>query len=117
MMNTTQLQPVFLLSYSASIFTANPVKELMSWHYEVPGEPELAVEIVKILQGVGQDAKVDPHRGIDHGAWLVSSSFFPQALKIPTLHLSLQASLDPAAHLDAGRALSRLRSEAVLIKS
>src|SRR5690606_33199482 len=75
--------------------------------YPAPGEPELASRIVDLLQQSQLDAIEDPNRGLDHGAFIPLKLVFPDA-DIPVVQLSLRQDLDPAAHLQAGRALASL---------
>ena len=82
--------------------------------YPAPGEPELAARIVQQLQEGGQPARVDPARGYDHGMFIPLKLMFPKA-DIPVIQLSLPRDLDPAAHIQAGRARAALRDEGVLI--
>lgn len=82
--------------------------------WPAPGEPELAARIAGLLRHAGLPAAVSPGRGFDHGVFVPLKVAFPQA-QIPVVPLSLVASLDPALHLAAGRALAPLRDEGVLI--
>ena len=82
--------------------------------YPAPGEPALAAELVKLLRQGGMDAGIDTERGFDHGMFIPLKLMFPAA-DIPVVQLSLRRGLDPLAHLEAGRVLSRLRDEGVMI--
>jgi len=82
--------------------------------WPAPGEPELAKRVVGLLQAAGLPATVSAIRGFDHGVFVPLKVAFPEA-KIPVVTLSLAASLDPALHLAAGRALAPLRDDGVLI--
>jgi aromatic ring-opening dioxygenase catalytic subunit (LigB family) len=62
----------------------------------------------------GLPLSVSASRGLDHGVFVPLKLAFPEA-QIPAVPLSLAASLDPALHLAAGRALHSLRDEGVLI--
>jgi aromatic ring-opening dioxygenase catalytic subunit (LigB family) len=79
-----------------------------------PGAPEVAKRVQELLAGAGIRTATDSERGFDHGTFVPLKLTYPDA-NIPTLQLSLQANLDPAAHLAIGRALAPLRDEGVFI--
>jgi aromatic ring-opening dioxygenase catalytic subunit (LigB family) len=82
--------------------------------YDAPGAPQLAQRAAVLLRDAGFDARVDPARGLDHGVFVPLKVAFPGA-DIPLVELSLDAGLDAALHLHAGRMLGPLRSEGVLV--
>jgi len=82
--------------------------------YPAPGAPWLAEQIVKLLTAAGLPARVDHSRGFDHGIFIPFLLLFPLA-DIPIVPLSLHRDLDPVLHLTAGRALSALRDQGILI--
>ena len=82
--------------------------------YPVAGAPELASRVRELLASAGIETDTQSRRGLDHGVFIPLLVSYPQA-NIPVLQLSLQADLDPAAHLSIGRALAPLRSEGILI--
>ena len=82
--------------------------------WPAPGEPELAARVAGLLDQAGLPSALSPNRGFDHGVFVPLKVAFPEA-QIPVVTLSLAASLDPALHLAAGRALAPLRDEGVLI--
>ncbi len=84
----------------------------LSW--PAPGAPAVAARVQELLSGAGIMTGEEPARGFDHGAFVPLKVAFPAA-DIPTLQLSLDASLDAAAHVRIGRALAPLRDEGVLI--
>jgi aromatic ring-opening dioxygenase catalytic subunit (LigB family) len=82
--------------------------------YAAPGAPQVARRAAELLGAAGFTAAIDPERGLDHGVFVPLKVAFPEA-EIPVVELSLDASLDPALHLAAGRALAPLRNEGVLL--
>ena len=82
--------------------------------YPAPGNPDLAARLVNLLNHAGIKASENASRGFDHGMFIPMLLMFPEA-QIPVVQLSLNSSLDPAAHLAIGRALISLRNEGVLI--
>lgn len=82
--------------------------------YPAPGEPALAERIAGLLGDAGTETRVDPQRGYDHGVFIPLKLMFPKA-DVPVVQLSLRRDMDPAAHIEAGRALAGLRDEGVLI--
>ncbi|WP_432745399.1 class III extradiol ring-cleavage dioxygenase [Methylobacter sp. G7] len=82
--------------------------------YPAPGAPDLADKIFRLLHQSDIEARLDPHRGFDHGLFVPLKIMFPDA-KIPCVQLSLIHDLDPETHIDIGKALSELRKENVLI--
>ena len=82
--------------------------------WPAPGDPALAERVAGLLSQAGLPAGLSANRGFDHGVFVPLKVAFPEA-KIPVVTLSLAASLDPALHLAAGRALAPLRDQGVLI--
>lgn len=82
--------------------------------YPAPGAPALAEQMAETLRAAGIASAPDAQRGFDHGMFIPLKLIFPEA-DIPVVQLSLHQSLDPARHLQAGRALETLRDQDVLI--
>jgi aromatic ring-opening dioxygenase catalytic subunit (LigB family) len=82
--------------------------------YPAPGLPSLAEKIQALFSATGINSTMDSKRGNDHGVFIPLLIIYPDA-HIPIVQISLNVSLDPAAHILMGRALEPLRSEGVLI--
>jgi aromatic ring-opening dioxygenase catalytic subunit (LigB family) len=98
------------LIYDYSGFPAHTYQ--LTW--PAPGDPVLAARVADLLRDAGLPVASDPARGYDHGVLVPLKVAFPQA-QIPVVTLSLNHSLDPALHINAGRALAPLRDEGVLV--
>lgn len=87
-----------------------------SYHitYPCPGDPLLADRIYTILNRAHVSARLDSHRGFDHGLFVPLKIMFPNA-DIPCVQLSLVNDLSPAGHVNLGRALHNLDYENVLV--
>jgi aromatic ring-opening dioxygenase catalytic subunit (LigB family) len=105
---TSGLQPSLLFDYYG--FPPHTYQ----LRYDAPGAPALAEQAAQLLREAGFFARLDPARGFDHGVFVPLKVALPEA-RIPVVELSLDASLDAAMHLAAGRALASLRNEGVLI--
>jgi 4,5-DOPA dioxygenase extradiol len=88
--------------------------ELYRLHYPAPGRPTLAREIVGLLEAAGHPARLAPHRGLDHGAWIPLSLMLPKA-DVPVLQISINSRRSPEQHFALGRALRSLRDEGTLL--
>lgn len=82
--------------------------------YPAAGQPELAQQVLELIQQAGGQAKLDRERGFDHGAFVPAYVMYPEA-DIPMIQLSIDANYDPKLHIELGRALRSLRDEGVLI--
>jgi aromatic ring-opening dioxygenase catalytic subunit (LigB family) len=82
--------------------------------YPAPGDPALASRVAGLLADTGIKVRVDPEYGWDHGVFIPLKVIYPQA-DIPVVAMSLVSGLDPARHLEIGRALRPLAEEGVLI--
>lgn len=82
---------------------------LYAIQYPAPGAPDIARRAAA-LTGAGEDFQW----GLDHGAWSVLRSLYPEA-DVPVIQFSLDRGLAPAEHYALGESLSALRDEGVLI--
>lgn len=87
---------------------------LYALRYGAPGDPALAERVRALCDAAGLPARVDPRRGLDHGAWVPLSLLFPHA-DVPALQLSVQSRSGAAHHAALGRALAPLRYDGILI--
>lgn len=87
---------------------------LYALDYPAPGDPALAVAIARRLVEAGFEASVDPHRGLDHGAWVPLRYLKPRA-DVPLLQVSLPKDLDTAGALQLGEALAPWRELGVAV--
>lgn len=88
--------------------------EAYTIEYPTPGQPALAEKIYHLLYGHGIEANLDNRRGFDHGVFVPLKIMYPDA-GIPCVQLSLVNSLDPATHINLGKALAGLRWENILV--
>jgi aromatic ring-opening dioxygenase catalytic subunit (LigB family) len=82
--------------------------------YDAPGSPDLAKRVRSLLGDAGIACAENADRGYDHGVFIPMMLAFPAA-DVPIVQLSMRRDLDPAAHLEMGRALAPLRDEGVLV--
>jgi 4,5-DOPA dioxygenase extradiol len=94
-------------------FTGFP-RALYQQRYPAPGAPDLARNVAKLLQQAGFSCRVDPSRGLDHGAWVPLKWMYPNA-DIPVTQLSVQSHRGPAHHLELGQAIASLGNDDVLV--
>lgn len=105
---TTAEKPTLIFDYYG--FPAHTYE--LTW--PASGSPALAQQVQQLLTEAGITCSADAQRGFDHGTFIPMLLSFPHA-DIPTVQLSLQQHLDPAAHYALGKALTNLREQGVLI--
>lgn len=88
--------------------------EAYAIRYPCVGEPSIARNIHELLSDAGIQAGLDEERGFDHGLYIPLKIMYPRA-DIPCVQLSLVRSLDPAKHIEIGRAISPLIADKVLV--
>lgn len=88
--------------------------EAYTIEYPAAGNPQMAEQVVALLEEAGIDAQIDDQRGFDHGVFIPLKLMYPEA-DIPAQQLSLLKGLDPAKHLALGRALRQLKQENILV--
>jgi 4,5-DOPA dioxygenase extradiol len=89
-------------------------RELYEQRYAAPGAPQLARRVAAQLDASGMPTRIDPNRGLDHGAWVPLKWMYPAA-DIPVTQLSVQSRSGPRHHYELGKALQPLRDEGVLV--
>ena len=88
--------------------------EMYRLQYPAPGSPDLANAVAGLLTDAGFEPELDPNRGFDHGMFIPLLLMYPDAT-IPVIQLSMLRSLDPAAHIQMGAAISSLVDDDVLV--
>lgn len=89
-------------------------KESYTITYPCPGAPQLAQAIFQTLGDAGITADLEAARGFDHGLFVPLKIMYPEA-DIPCVQLSLVRGLDPAAHINLGKALRSLGDQSLLL--
>ena len=89
-------------------------EEAYTLTYPARGKPDLAERVVGLIKAGKMTAWHHRQRGFDHGLYVPLKIMFPDA-SIPCIQLSLMSSLDPAEHLQLGKALVGLRQENILV--
>jgi 4,5-DOPA dioxygenase extradiol len=87
---------------------------LYELRYPAPGQPEVAAQVLDLLNQVGYPARANPHRGLDHGCWAPLMHLYPDA-DVPVLQLSLPLTNSVEVLHEVGRALNPLRAADVLV--
>ena len=87
-------------------------RALFEVRYPAPGEPALARRVQELV--ASDSLRLDPGRGLDHGAWSVLVAMYPQA-DVPVVQLSMDTSRPGRYHYELARQLAPLRDEGVLV--
>ncbi|GAC1429498.1 MAG: 4,5-DOPA dioxygenase extradiol [Thermoanaerobaculia bacterium] len=87
-------------------------RPLYEMRYPAPSDLSIARRIQQLLAPV--DAALDEEWGFDHGAWSVLCHLFPHA-DVPVVQVSIDETQPAQFHFDAGRRLSALRDDGVLV--
>ncbi|NQD78654.1 dioxygenase [Pseudomonas sp. CrR14] len=88
--------------------------ELYQLQYPAPGNPQLAQDILQLLQEAGLRARADERRPFDHGSWVPLSLMYPRA-DIPVVEVSLPSRHGAALQVQVGQALAALHEQNVLL--
>lgn len=81
--------------------------------YPCKGDSGLAARIGDLFEKAGIEYRLDGGRPYDHGSYIPLLMMYPDA-DIPVLQVSLRRDLDPAAHLEMGKAFRPLLWENIL---
>ena len=82
--------------------------------YPAPGSPALAERVAGLVRDGGFEARLDPHRGLDHGVWVPLRFLFPDA-DVPVVQLSLPAEKSWTELVQLGAHLRPLRADGVWV--
>jgi 4,5-DOPA dioxygenase extradiol len=88
--------------------------ELYAIRYPATGCPEAAREVATALEAAALPVRLDPVRGLDHGAWVPLRLMFPEA-DVPVVPLSIQPRDGTVGALRLGRALAPLRERGFIV--
>ena len=85
--------------------------ELFAQQYPAHGAPEYAKMVCDLLPN---RIKSSLDWGLDHGAWSVLQSLFPNA-DVPVFQLSLDVNLDFSEHFELAKSLAVFRDQGVMV--
>ena len=85
---------------------------LFDVRYPAPGDPALAARVAALI--ASERVRLDPGRGLDHGAWSVLIAMYPEA-DVPVVQLGMDTRLPGSHHLALARQLAPLRDEGILV--
>lgn len=88
-------------------------KESYEYTYPAPGSPDVAMQILGLLQDADIKVSTDSTRGWDHGVFVPMMLMFPSA-EVPIVQMSLRRDQDAGHLIKVGLALRPLRRERVL---
>ena len=91
-------------------------RELQEFRYPASGATNVALRVADLLRPMCAPKPIarTTRWGVDHGTWSVLAHVFPNA-DVPVAQLSIDLSRPAEWHLEAGRKLTELRLEGVLI--
>lgn len=89
-------------------------QKLFDLRYPAKGDPQLAAEVARLVEGAGVPAFLDSARGLDHGAWVPLMLAWPKA-DVPVVQLSISSAHASEWHYRIGQALVPLRERNILI--
>ncbi|ETT53169.1 class III extradiol ring-cleavage dioxygenase [Paenibacillus sp. FSL P4-0338] len=89
-------------------------EEMYQLSYPAPGDPALSSRISELFKNSNLPHQPVLGRGLDHGAWVILSTMFPQA-DIPVVALSVDSLRSPEEQYNIGRMLAPLREEGILL--
>jgi 4,5-DOPA dioxygenase extradiol len=87
-------------------------RALFDVRYPAPGDPDLATRVAELV--TTEAVRLDPGRGLDHGAWSVLIAMYPAA-DVPVVQLGMDTSRPGSHHYALARQLAKLRDENVLV--
>ena len=88
--------------------------ELYTLKYPAHSDAAFAQQVAECLHRANIKTNIDPHRGLDHGAWVPLRMMYP-AGEIPVIPLSIKAHAGAAYHYALGQALHPLSKQGFLI--
>lgn len=88
--------------------------ELYRLTYPVPGSPEIAREVVRLLGEHSIECRPQANRGLDHGVWVPLRLMYPAA-DVPVVQLSQPQVRTPRQLFRLGEMLAPLRDQGVMI--
>lgn len=88
--------------------------ELYTLKYPAHSDAALAQQVADQLVAAGYPARIDLHRGLDHGAWVPLRMMYPAA-DIPVIPLSIKPHAGAAYHYALGQALQPLTVAGFLV--
>jgi 4,5-DOPA dioxygenase extradiol len=82
--------------------------------YTAPGNPELAEQIIQMLNNAGIEAHANTLRPRDHGVWMPLLHLYPEA-DIPVIQISLPTTFSAQQLFQLGQTLAPLREQQILL--